>query len=208
LQDVGAGYNVLAVVFNDYVLVVESPLNDATSRKAIAAVKEFALGKPIKYLVVTHHHDDHSGGARAFMAEGATLVTTPGNVSYFEKMANATRTIEPDALSRNPRKPSIEAVQNKKRVFSDDKHAVEVYDIGPSPHAKEMLVVYLPQEKIIFQGDLLILPNGSAVNPANETTVHFADWLSKSGLDVDKIIGVHGRTGTPADLRRAVELKQ
>ncbi len=208
LQNVGAGYNALVVVFNDYVLVAESPLNDATSRKAIASVKELAPGKPIKYFVVTHHHDDHSGGARTFMAEGATLVTTPGNISYFEKMANATRTIEPDALTRSPRKPLMEAVQNKKRVFTDDKHTVEVYDIGPSPHAKEMLVVYLPQEKILFQGDLLILPDGSAVNPANETTLHFAEWLNKSGLAVDKIIGVHGRTGTTADLRRAVELKQ
>jgi flavorubredoxin len=135
-------------------------------------------------------------------------VTTPGNIAYFEKMARATRTIDPDALTRNPRKPSIEAVQNKKRVFTDGNHTVEVYDIGPSPHAKEMLVVYLPQEKIIFQGDLLILPDGSTVNPANETTVHFAEWLSKSGLAVDKIVGVHGRMGTTADLRRALELKQ
>lgn len=207
LQDVGNGYNVLAVVFNDYVLVAESPLNDATSRRAIAKIKEMAPGKPIKYLVVTHHHDDHSGGARTFMAEGATLVTTPGNTSYFERMAAATRTFEPDALARNPRKPLIEAVQNKKRVFTDDKHAVEVYDIGPGPHAKEMLVIYLPKEKILFQGDLLILPN-SGINPANETTAHFAEWLSKSGLAVDKIVSVHGRTATMDDLRRSIELSK
>ena len=31
-------------------------------------------GKAIKYLVLTHHHNDHSGGIRAFAAEGATLV--------------------------------------------------------------------------------------------------------------------------------------
>jgi glyoxylase-like metal-dependent hydrolase (beta-lactamase superfamily II) len=207
LQDVGNGYNVLAVVFNDYVLVVESPLNDATSRRAIAKIKEFAPGKPIKYFVVTHHHDDHSGGARTYMGEGATLVTTPGNTAYFEKMAAAARTFEPDALSRNPRKPLIEAVQNKKRAFTDDKHTVELYDIGPGPHAKEMLVVYLPKEKILFQGDLLILPN-SGINPANETTLNFAEWLNKSGIAVDKIVGVHGRTGTTDDLRRSIEISK
>jgi glyoxylase-like metal-dependent hydrolase (beta-lactamase superfamily II) len=207
LQDVGNGYNSLAVVFNDYVLVVESPLNDATSRRAIAKVKELAPGKPIKYLVVTHHHDDHSGGARTYLAEGATLVTTPGNTSYFERMAQATRTIEPDALARNQRKALIETVQNKKRVFTDDQHAVEVYDIGPSPHAKEMLVVYLPKEKILFQGDLLILPDGGT-NPANETTVHFAEWLTRTGLAPDKIVGVHGRTGTMEDLRQSIAKKQ
>lgn len=208
LQDVGSGYNVMAMVFNDYVLVAEAPLNDATARRAIAKIKELAPGKPIKYFVVTHYHNDHSGGARTFLAEGATLVTTPGNVNYFERMANAPRTIEPDALARSPRKPSIETVQNKKRVFTDDNHTVEIYDIGPSPHAKEMLVVYLPKEKIIFQGDLLILPDGNAVNPGNATTAHFAEWLSKAGLAVDKIVSVHGRSGTVAELRRSMELSQ
>lgn len=205
LKDVSNGYNAMAVMFNDYVLVVESPLNDATSRRAIAKVREMAPGKPIKYLVVTHHHDDHAGGARTYLGEGATLITTPGNTAYFERMAQATRTIEPDALSRNPGKPSIETVQNKKRIFTDNKHAVEVYDIGSGPHAREMLVVYLPQEKILFQGDLLILPD-SGTNPANETTRHFGKWLNRMGLVPDKIVGVHGRTGTMEDLRRSIEV--
>ena len=95
--------------------------------------------------------DDHAGGARTFMAEGATLITTPGNVSYFERMTNATRTIDPDALTRNPRKPAIEAVQNKRRVLTDDNHTVELYDIGPGPHAREMLVVYLPKKRLSFR---------------------------------------------------------
>jgi glyoxylase-like metal-dependent hydrolase (beta-lactamase superfamily II) len=206
LEDVANGYNVMFVALKDHILVVEAPLNSATSQKAIARIKETVPGKPIKYLVVTHYHDDHAGGTRGYMAEGATLVTTEGNKGYFEKMAAAKRTIDPDALSKNQRKPVIETIQNKKRVFSDDAHTVEVYDIGPGPHAKEMLIVYLPKEKILFQGDLLGLPSATkAITPGNETTAHFADRVRELGLDVERIAAVHGRTATIAELRAAVE---
>jgi glyoxylase-like metal-dependent hydrolase (beta-lactamase superfamily II) len=206
LEDVSNGYNVMFVAFKDHILVVEAPLNSATSQKAIAKIKETVPNKPIKYLVLTHYHDDHAGGTRGYMAEGATLVTTAGNKGYFEKMAAATRTIDPDALSKNQRKPVIETIQDRKRVFSDDEHTVEVYDIGPGPHAKEMLIVYLPKEKILFQGDLLNLPSATkVVTPGNETTAHFADRVRELGLDVEKIAAVHGRTATMAEFRAAVE---
>ncbi|HET8622271.1 MAG TPA: MBL fold metallo-hydrolase, partial [Gemmatimonadales bacterium] len=64
LQEVTNGYNVLAVAFKDYVMVVEPASSDAESRRAIAAVKELAPGKPIRYIVATHHHEDHTGGVR------------------------------------------------------------------------------------------------------------------------------------------------
>ena len=206
LQDIANGYNVMFVAFKDHILVVEAPVNSATSQKAIAKIKETVPNKPIKYLVVTHYHDDHAGGTRGYMAEGATLVTTAGNKAYFEKMATASRTIDPDALSRNGRKPVIETIQDSKRVFSDEQHTVEVYDIGAGPHTKEMLIVYLPKEKIIFQGDLLNLPSATkAVTPGNETTAHFAKRLRELGLVVERIAAVHGRTATPAELSAAVE---
>jgi glyoxylase-like metal-dependent hydrolase (beta-lactamase superfamily II) len=207
VQDAGNGYNVMFVAMNDYVLVAEAPLNDATSRKVIAKIKETVPGKPIKYVIPTHFHDDHSGGIRTYMGEGATVVTTPGNVGYFERVAKAVRTIAPDALTLKPRSPSIEAVQNMKRVFTDGQHTVELYDIGAGPHTKEMLIVYLPKEKIVFQGDLLNLPQfgTTAVTPGNETTAHFAERLQALGLNVEKIVAVHGRTGTMAELHTAVE---
>jgi glyoxylase-like metal-dependent hydrolase (beta-lactamase superfamily II) len=207
VQDAANGYNVMFVAMNDYILVAEAPLNEGTSRRVMAKIKETVPNKPIKYLVATHFHDDHSGGARTYLAEGATLVTTPGNKNYFEAMAKAVRTITPDALMLTPRPPVIETVQNMKRVFTDDAHTVEIYDIGPGPHAKEMLIVYLPKEKLVFQGDLLNLPQPGTtiVTPGNETTAHFADRLKALGLNVEKIAGVHGRTATMDDLRVAIE---
>jgi glyoxylase-like metal-dependent hydrolase (beta-lactamase superfamily II) len=207
VQDAANGYNVMFVAMNDYILVAEAPINEGTSRKVMTKIKETIPNKPIKYIVATHFHDDHSGGVRTYMAEGATLVTTPGNKGYFETVAKATRTITPDALATKPRQPVIETVQNMKRILTDDAHTVEIYDIGPGPHTKEMLIVYLPKEKIVFQGDLLNLPQAGTtmITPGNETTAHFADRLKALGLNVEKIAAVHGRTGTMDDLRVAIE---
>jgi glyoxylase-like metal-dependent hydrolase (beta-lactamase superfamily II) len=206
VQDAANGYNVMFVAMNDHVLVVEAPLNDGTSKRVIAKIKETVPNKPINYIVTTHFHDDHSGGIRTYMGEGATVVTTPGNKAYFEKVAQAVRTIAPDSLTMKPRTPVIETVQNMKKVFTDGQHTVELYDIGPGPHTKEMLVVYLPKEKILFEGDMLGLPSGSTLIPAaNETTMHFAERIKALGLAVEKIASVHGRTATMEDLRAAVE---
>ena len=205
VQGVAGGNNSLVMGFNDHIMVVEAYGNDAASRRTIAKAKELFPGKPIRYLVPTHHHDDHTGGVRTFIAEGAAIVTTPGNREYFEGMARGVYTLAPDALSRNPQPLKLEMVTQKKRVFSDGTHEVQVIDIGPSPHANEMLVVYLPREKVLVQGDLLNLPVGR-IRAGNLTTAHFAQWLERSGLEVEKIVPVHGPIHTPAELRQAVEL--
>jgi glyoxylase-like metal-dependent hydrolase (beta-lactamase superfamily II) len=205
VQGVAGGNNALVVAFDDHVMVVEAYGNDAASRRTIAKIKELLPGKPIRYLVPTHHHDDHTGGVRTFIAEGAAIVTTPGNRGYFERMVRGTFTLAPDALSQNPRPLQLELVTGKRRVFSDGSHEVQVLDIGPSPHADEMLVVYLPRERILVQGDLLNLPFGR-IRAGNLTTAHFAQWLERSGLQVEKIVPAHGPVHTPDDLRQAVEM--
>jgi glyoxylase-like metal-dependent hydrolase (beta-lactamase superfamily II) len=204
---VQGGSNSLIVGFTDYVLVVEAYGSDAASRRTIAKIKELMPGKPIRYVVATHHHDDHTGGIRTFIAEGAAVVTTPGNREFFERMSRGVYTISPDALARNPQPLKLEMVTGKQRVFSDGTHEVQVLDIGPSPHANEMLVVYLPKERIMVQGDLLNLPVGR-IRAGNLTTAHFARWLEQSGLQVDKFVPVHGPIHTMAELRQAVDLMQ
>ena len=205
----GGGYNVLAVGFTDHVMVVETPGGDQTSREVIARVKELMPGKPIKYAAVTHHHDDHAGGVRTYIAEGATIITTPGLRRFFERVAAARNfTLAPDTLTRSPRPLSLETLQNGKRIFTDGAQTVELYDIGSGPHMDEMIVAYLPKEKIIFQGDLLNRPEDGRAVPGNATTAHFAGWLKKSGLAVERIVGVHGPVATMDDLHKAVALMQ
>jgi hypothetical protein len=83
-----------------------------------------------------------------------------------------------------------------------------VIDIGPNPHAREMLIAYLPKERIVFQGDLFSLPyNDAPVGPPQESTISFARKAKEKGLVIDQIAGVHGRTGAGAEFQRAVSEK-
>ncbi|HLE62249.1 MAG TPA: MBL fold metallo-hydrolase [Pyrinomonadaceae bacterium] len=205
----GGTHNVLFVAFNDYVLVLEAPeqiLYGSNSVQALAKIKETVPGKPVKYLVLTHHHSDHAGGFREYVAEGATIVTTAGNKSFLEKVAAT----ESSLLPKSSRSGTlvIETIQNNKRVFQDDKHLVELYDIGPNPHADEIIVAYLPKEKILFQADLLNPAANGTIPIAQDVTLSFSEKLQQLGLDVEKIYGVHGRGATPEELRMSIEKRR
>jgi glyoxylase-like metal-dependent hydrolase (beta-lactamase superfamily II) len=202
-----SGSNSLVVAFKDHILVVEPYFGGRGPKPTINKIKEMFPNKPIRYVVVTHHHDDHSGGLRSYIAEGVTVVTTPANQSYFEKMAGSTFTINRDDQTKAQRKPTFAFVENKKRVFTDGEQTVEIIDIGPSPHAKEMLVAYLPKEKIVFQGDLVNLPASAKYQPTtiNDSTIHFFEAIQKLGLNVERIAAVHGPTTTLDELKTAIQ---
>ncbi len=192
----GQNQNTMAIAFSDYILAVEAPGTTGGADAVIRKIKETIPGKPIRYVAMTHHHGDHIGGLRSFIAEGATVVTTPGNRRVVEMMAN-------------PRKAKLELIENGKRVFTDGSQTVELIDIGPNPHAKEMVIAYLPQQKIVFQGDLFFLPNNDApFGPPQRTLVSFAEWLKAKGPPVETLASVHGKTATMSDFRRATESTQ
>jgi glyoxylase-like metal-dependent hydrolase (beta-lactamase superfamily II) len=207
LENAAPGYNMLVVELNDHLVVVDAPNNSTVTERAIASIKRNIPGKPIRYVVPTHHHGDHAGGMRGFVAEGATIVTTPGNAALFRRMAAANaRTLNPDALSRTPRPAVIETFTGR-RVFTDGTRTLEVRDIGPGPHAQEILVAYVPGAGIVFQGDLLNAGgDGTSLVAGNSSTEHFAQWLDRSGLDVRTILGVHSPARSRDELRQAVEM--
>jgi len=144
---------------------------------------------------------------RSFVAEGATIVTPPGNAACFRRVAAANaRTLAPDALSRAPRTPVVETFTGR-RVFTDGTRTLEIRDIGPGPHAQELLVAWVPSAGMVFQGDLLNAGNdGASLVAGNTSTEHFAQWLDRSGLDARTILGVHSPARTRDELRRAVEM--
>jgi glyoxylase-like metal-dependent hydrolase (beta-lactamase superfamily II) len=195
-------YNSMFVRFKDYVPVIEAGLNNRYSQAAIAEIKKIAPDRPIRYLISTHFHFDHLSGVRSYIAEGTTIVTTPTAKGIIEQAARRTHTMRPDALSKNPKTPVIETLSDSKRVFEDGAHRVELYKIS-SPHVGEMIIAYLPNEKLLFEGDMLDIAEAGLV-PVGDDTVDLAKQLKGLGLQVEQIIPVHGRMGTISDLEQAL----
>jgi len=199
----GSAYNSLAVAFDEYLLVVEAPVSEERSEAVLSRLKELVPDRPVRYLIPTHYHIDHLGGIRRYIAEGATIVTTPGNERFIRTVAATPHTAKPDALARAPREPQIEIFRGR-RTFGDGNRTLELYDIGPSPHADEIIIAYLPKEKILFQSDLFnIPPVGEPV--ASDATRHLARKIAELGLDVAILVPGHVRLGTMEDLRKALE---
>jgi len=188
-------YSQMFVVFKDYVLVVEAPLSNDISKAIITKIESVAPGKPIKYLIPTHYHTDHTGGIREYIAKGATVVTTPGNQRFIAQVAGKQHSIRPDTLSLSPRQPAIEVFKDR-RVFKDDHHEVELYNIGPSPHVDEIVVVYLPREKILFVTDLMMTRIVEPFTPRTVTEQDFVEKLRRLNLGVETIANGHGWVGS------------
>ena len=134
----GAPMSVL-VEFSDHVVIIEAPQDDARTEATIAAVKRAMPTKPIRYVVNTHHHFDHSGGLRGYVAEGIPILTHEKNKPYFERILSSPFTLEPDRLARSPRPPVIETV-GARRVLRDDSMTMELYLLQGNLHAETLLV--------------------------------------------------------------------
>lgn len=204
-KDVVNSYNSMFVLFKDYVLVVEAPGNDKASAAVIAKIKEIAPDKPVKYVVMTHFHFDHAGGIKEYMKQGATIVASKGNRDFLEKVASVPHPT--DSPAQNNIVPNIETVA-KKRVFTDSSEQVELYEIGRNPHVDEMLIAYLPKEKIVFVADLFGKEPGGTIRPANAETDFFVRKINRLGLQIETIAPGHEELAAIGDLQKAVKLKE
>ena len=180
-------YDSIIVEFKDYVMMLEAGQSIARGQAYIAETKKLIPNKPIRYVMNTHPHADHTGGLPALVAEGATIVTQKNNEAFLSKALNTPRTLLDDVLAKNPKKAKIEAVGEKK-VYSDGTRTVELYHVSPVPHTNGMLIAFIPKEKILLQGDFTLTPN----QPANDHVKALGPiLLDQLKLDFDRYIPVH-----------------
>ena len=183
---VGPGSKSLVVAFNDHLIAVDAPSNG--SAQVINESRSLAPGKPIRYVIPTHHHDDHFFGVRHHVANGSTIVTTERNLDYLRRMMNAPMSSLMQA--QNQASPSsqykVETLRGDVRVFTDGSRTLEIHRIA-SPHAEDMLIAWLPQEGILFQSDLIEAPQaGVALRGANaEDGARNGDRGEKCGGKLD-----------------------
>jgi glyoxylase-like metal-dependent hydrolase (beta-lactamase superfamily II) len=195
----------IAVEFTDHVVVIDAPETEARSIAVIDAIKKVIPGKPIRQVINTHHHFDHSGGLRTYVAEGATIVTHQSNVAFFENAWRSARTIMPDRLSKSGRAPVFEGVTGS-RVITDGAHEIDVYHYPGNMHNAGMLMIYLPRDRTLLVADSWSPPATPGDVPGSvPNIVHFYEAVQRLHLDVERVVPMHGRVTSFDEVRRAVE---
>jgi len=200
----GGSHHSVVIEMKDHLIVAEGPLNDERALAVIKEARTLVPNKPIKYLVVSHHHFDHSGGVRAFAGEGATLITHAASQPYFERIVAAPATVRPDHLAKSGKKAAVEGVRDRK-VLTDGTRTVEIRQIAGIQHADDMLMVYLPKEKLLIQADAYTppAPNAAPMSPPSPFNVSLAENIKNQGLAVDQLLPLHGRIVPLAELHKA-----
>jgi glyoxylase-like metal-dependent hydrolase (beta-lactamase superfamily II) len=209
----GGSHHSVLVEFKDHLVMVEAPQNEARSLAVIAEAKRLVPNKPIRYVVNTHHHFDHSGGIRTYVAQSAIVVGHESNRDFYERqlLNDAPRTVEPDILSSihpwfsQTRYLAIEGVTDK-FVLSDGVRTMDLYSVQGLNHSTGMLIVYLPTERILINADLFSPPAAGGSLPATPTATMtaLARNIQRLGLNVDRHVGIHGAVGSHADFLRVV----
>ena len=151
----GVTHNSIMVEMKDYLIVWEASLHENFAEWMIRSAKRRYPDKPIKYLVLSHHHLDHNGGARPFVAEGVSVIvpTGPGYDAYFDRMLAADSPCLNDRLHRHPRPADIIRVDDTFSL-SDGRREFMLYNMKDSEHAPGLLIAFVPDVGLLINTDL------------------------------------------------------
>ena len=200
----GGSHNSVLIEMKDYLIVVEGPQGDHRSMAVITEIKKLVPNKPIKYLVNTHHHFDHSGGVRAYAAEGATIVTHEINRPYFERAAANSWSLAPDLLAKSKKKPVFQTMGDN-MVLTDGNRSVELYQIVGNGHHDGLIMAYLRKEKLLIQADAFN-PRGVPKTPS-PYAVNLEANVRRLGLDIERIVPIHEHIVPYGELLNAIGKK-
>ena len=170
-------HNNLIIEGPDGLALVDASWYPERSQTLLARVAERWPEKTIRYLILTHHHIDHTGGMRPVIEAGASVVTSEKNADYFREVFESTMT------------RSVNLIEVGQFLslggIGREIHAYDVY----TEHAEGMIAAYVPDEKLLFNADLF------SPNRPLQFSLWFDDLMNAiewHGIDVEKHVGGHG----------------
>jgi glyoxylase-like metal-dependent hydrolase (beta-lactamase superfamily II) len=197
----GGTHNSLVVEMSDHLIVIDAPITDAQSLWLVGQTRARFPGKPIRWLALTHHHMDHAGGLRGILAEGATLVVGQGAGAHFRRVLSAPMTRNPDMPARSFHMTPILEVPES-HVMSDARGRQVIVYVMENPHAKGMLMGWVPDAKLGFVTDVWT-PGPPLPAKPNPGLASVVNTVKRAGLQPERFAGGHGGT---ADYQMLVRL--
>ena len=197
------GVYTLIVEQAEGLVLMEPGQNDLKGEEIIKWAEKNYPDKPITHLIVSHHHNDHGGGIRPYVAAGATIVAHEAATEFYAAQTSRPKsTIEVDALDRNPVPLKLAGVVAGEPYRIDDAlRPVAVYPLEMG-HTADMVFAVIEPEKILYAGDLYVSglardlragrKRGADILPFH-SAVALAQGIEAYGLDVPTLLGSHDR---------------
>jgi glyoxylase-like metal-dependent hydrolase (beta-lactamase superfamily II) len=187
------------VEFGDHLLMFEAYGSEAYTLALIDAANDLVPGKQVTDLVVSHHHFDHSGGLRAAVASGLTIISKRENEAIFREMVSRPAPNFPDLLARNPQPLKFVPV-DEHLVLEDPTMRVDVYRVVGHLHMADAVFAYVPERRVLMQGDMFVI----------EWDMHwwgdsYLDSIAYFDLDPAIDIPVHGRVSSFEEVIENIE---
>jgi len=180
--------NTTVMVTNEGLILVDDKF-EIDHASILAELKKIS-SQPVKYVINTHHHGDHSGGNAKLQALGAQVVTS---WQARQNMVDGAQT----GLSNI-------TIENKASLYLGGKQ-VDLFYFGRG-HTNGDIVALFPAQRVLASGDLFTIgdttpelvdyPGGGS---AKEWPQTIEGVLS---LDFDQVVPGHGTVGTKADMRK------
>ena len=206
IRNLRAGFHMMFVEFENYLLAVDAPSGypllqelpagnvigahseNSLVRQALKMMREHIPGKPLRYAVLTHFHSDHAGGTFAFENHDVQLIVAESEAQAVREFLSGNHTLCPAERGAALKIREI----GSRHVISDGEQRVELLDVGANPHSRHMLAIWMPVQKVLYVSDLL---TGRADRPDRahqNMNRFFMEWVRKKRLNPEVIYTSHG----------------
>jgi cyclase len=190
------------IVGSDGIVVVDTLISTKEAQRFIKDIRKIS-DKPIRYVIDTHSHLDHTFGNAEFVKLGAVIVShANGRENMLENsevtLKNAAQHgLTPAQMEGTKIAYPILTFTDRMSINFDDQR-VELIYIGPS-HTTGSIIINLPDKKVLFAGDILFTDFHPYLGDSD-----ISGWLKNldfiESLNVEKIIPGHGPVSGKKDV--------
>ena len=193
-------------------VLYDSPINDRRSEVVLNKIRSEFSTDPIKYVIHSHNHFDHTGGVRGNLAEGGELIVGTGSKSFIEGVLQRPSTVLPNPIDDT--NVNVIGLADNMTIGQGDEQ-IELHIIS-TLHAEEedYVVVYKPSTQTLYFNDLynpgfiFVFDTFGAEDQARmiEMAKDIVDFVDAQGLDVVTYHCSHGFTTQDFDFQTVRDL--
>jgi glyoxylase-like metal-dependent hydrolase (beta-lactamase superfamily II) len=193
------------VVTHEGVVAIDALGTPKLGRRMIATIRS-VTDKPIRYLILTHNHPDHSYGAIAFRRlGGVTVIAHQGTLDYLGSTAMESSVafrrslISEDMNGFEPVKPDVLVDDEpfSKYSFSLGEHTFDVYNVGKH-HSHGDLIIHQVKNDIVWISDLAFNQRVTFMGDgSSKQAIEAQTWLLQRFPNAKLMVPGHGSAQAP-----------